>query len=221
VAQAAVEVLEHAGFQVAIPKQQLCCGRPLYDFGMLDQAKAQLADIMDSLAEDIDAGVPLVGLEPGCLSTFRDELVNLFPNDGRAQKLSSQSFMLSEFLERAGYQPGKITGKAIVHAHCHQRAVFGIDAERSILAKTGMQVDVLDSGCCGMAGSYGFDPEHLQSSLRIGEKVLLPAVRNAAVDTRIVVSGFSCREQVHQGTERRTMHLAEVLRAAIGPAESD
>lgn len=218
VAQAAVEVLEHAGFQVTIPKQQLCCGRPLYDFGMLDQAKAQLADILHALRDDIDAGVPLVGLEPGCLSTFRDELVNLFPDEPRAQKLSSQSFMLSEFLERSGYQPGQIAGKAIVHAHCHQRAVMGIEAERSILAKTGMQVEVLDSGCCGMAGSYGFDPEHLAASLRIGEKVLLPAVRNAAADTRVIVSGFSCREQVHQGTERRTLHLAEVLRAAIPPA---
>jgi Fe-S oxidoreductase len=220
VAQAAVEVLEHAGFQVTIPKQQLCCGRPLYDFGMLDQAKAQLADIMHSLRDDIDAGVPLVGLEPGCLSTFRDELVNLFPDEPRAQKLSSQSFMLSEFLERSGYQPGQIAGKAIVHAHCHQRAVMGIEAERSILAKTGMQVEVLDSGCCGMAGSYGFDPEHLEASLRIGEKVLLPAVRNAAADTRVIVSGFSCREQVHQGTERRTLHLAEVLRSAM-ESESD
>jgi FAD/FMN-containing dehydrogenase/Fe-S oxidoreductase len=219
VARAAVEVLEHAGFQVSIPTQQLCCGRPLYDFGMLDQAKAQLAAIMRSLAEDIDAGVPLVGLEPGCMSTFRDELVNLFPHDSRAKKLSSQSFMLSELLEQAGYQPGKITGKAIMHAHCHQRAVFGLDAERSILAKTGMQVEVLDSGCCGMAGSYGFDPKHLQASLQIGEKVLLPAVRHAPADTRVIVSGFSCREQVHQGTARRTLHLAEVLRAAIDTHE--
>jgi Fe-S oxidoreductase len=221
VAQAAVEVLEHAGFQVSIPQQQLCCGRPLYDFGMLDQAKAQLADIMRSLADDIDAGVPLVGLEPGCMSTFRDELVNLFPHDARAKKLSSQSFMLSEFLEQAGYVPGKITGRGIVHAHCHQRAVFGIDAERSILAKTGMKVEILDSGCCGMAGSYGFDPKHLQASLQIGEKVLLPAVRNAPADTRVIVSGFSCREQVHQGTARRTLHLAEVLRSAIDTQELD
>jgi FAD/FMN-containing dehydrogenase/Fe-S oxidoreductase len=219
VAQAAVDVLEHAGFQVTIPRRQLCCGRPLYDFGMLDQAKKQLADIMASLREEILAGVPLVGLEPGCLSIFRDELLNLFPDDALAQKLSSQSFMLSEFLERAGYAPGRIEGKALVHAHCHQRAVMGIDAERSILNKTGMQVQVLDSGCCGMAGAYGFDPQHLDASLRIGEKVLLPAVRDAAPETRIIVSGFSCREQVHQGTERRTLHLAEILRAAIDTEE--
>lgn len=107
--------------------------------------------------------MPLVGLEPGCLSTFRDELINLFPDDARACKLSSRSFMLNEFLKRAGYQPGKFSGRAIVHAHCYQRAVFGIDAEGSSLQKTGMQVNLLDSGCCGMAGSYGFDPEHLQA----------------------------------------------------------
>jgi FAD/FMN-containing dehydrogenase/Fe-S oxidoreductase len=218
VAQAAVAVLEHAGFEVTIPKRHLCCGRPLYDFGMLDQAKKQFVDILDALREDILAGVPLVGLEPGCLSAFRDELVSLFPDDELAQKLSTQSFMLSEFLENAGYVPGKTSGEAIVHAHCHHRAIMGIAAERSILDKTGMKVTVLDSGCCGMAGSYGFAPEHVEASMRIGEKVLLPAMRAAAPDTRLVLNGFSCREQVHQGAGRRTLHLAEVLAAAIPPA---
>jgi FAD/FMN-containing dehydrogenase/Fe-S oxidoreductase len=215
VAQAAVDVLEHAGFQVTIPKQHLCCGRPLYDFGMLDQAKKQFVDIMAALREDILAGVPLVGLEPGCLSAFRDELLNMFPDDDLAKKLSRQSYMLSEFLDNEGYEPVQMTGKAIVHGHCHHKAVIGMTAENNILKKTGLDIQVLDSGCCGMAGSFGFDPEHLESSLKIGEKVLFPAVRKAGQDTRIIANGFSCREQVHQGTPRRTQHLAEVLRDGI------
>jgi FAD/FMN-containing dehydrogenase/Fe-S oxidoreductase len=215
VAQAAVDVLEHAGFQVIIPKQHLCCGRPLFDFGMLDQAKKQFSDILVALRQQILDGIPLVGLEPSCIAAFRDELLNMFPDDELAKKLGSQSYLLSEFLEKAGYEPVKMEGKAIVHGHCHHKAVMGMAAERSILDKTGMNIQVLDSGCCGMAGSYGFDPEHVEDSIKIGEKVLLPAVRKADKDTRIVANGFSCREQVHQGTVRRTQHLAEVLRDGI------
>jgi len=220
VAQAAVTVLEDAGYAVEIPRQALCCGRPLYDFGMLDQAKSQLRDILHGLRDEIAAGVPLVGLEPGCLSVFRDELQNLFPDDALAQQLGRQTFLLGEFLEQAGYQPGRLGGKALVHAHCHQRAVFGIEAERRLLEQAGLQVQVLDSGCCGMAGGYGFDPQHVDASLRIGEKVLLPAVRGAAADTRVVINGFSCREQVQQGAARTSMHLAEVLRDAISASRS-
>jgi FAD/FMN-containing dehydrogenase/Fe-S oxidoreductase len=215
VAHAAVDVLEHAGFQVIIPKQHLCCGRPLFDFGMLDQARKQFSDILVALRQQILDGIPLVGLEPSCIAAFRDELLNMFPDDQLAEKLSSQSYLLSEFLDKAGYEPVKMEGKAIVHGHCHHKAVMGMAAERSILDKTGMNIQVLDSGCCGMAGSYGFDPEHVEDSIKIGEKVLLPAVRKADKDTRIVANGFSCREQVHQGTARRTQHLAEVLRDGI------
>ncbi len=215
VAQAAVRVLEHAGFQVTIPRQALCCGRPLYDFGMLDQARRQFVEIMETLRDDIEAGVPLVGLEPSCLSVFRDELLSLFPGDQLAEKLSRQSFLFSEFLEQVNYIPPEIRGEAIVHAHCHHRAIIGLDTERHVLGKTGMKVKILDSGCCGMAGAYGFAPENVEASRRIGEKVLLPAVREATPDTRILVNGFSCREQIHQGTERRTLHLAEVLAAAL------
>lgn len=221
VAQAAVKVLEHAGFQVTIPKQALCCGRPLYDFGMLDQARRQFTEIMESLRDDILAGVPLVGLEPGCLSAFRDELVNLFPDNELAEKLSRQSFLFSEFLEQAGYTPPEIKGEAVVHLHCHHRSLIGINDERSLLGKTGMKVRILDSGCCGMAGAYGFSPEHVEASRRIGEKALLPTVRAASTEACIVVNGFSCREQVHQGTERRTVHLAELLAAAIPAGQGE
>ncbi len=216
VAKAAVAVLEDAGFAVTIPRQALCCGRPLYDFGMLDRARRQLADILHALRDEIEAGVPLIGLEPGCMSVFRDELLNLFPDDALAKKLAGQSFLLGEFLERAGYRPGALEGEALVHAHCHQRALFGVDVERRMLEQAGLRVQVLDSGCCGMAGAYGFDPQRVEASLRIGERVLLPAVRGAAADTRVIVNGFSCREQVLQGAGRQALHLAEVLRDAIG-----
>ncbi len=216
VAQAAVQVLEHAGYEVSIPRRQLCCGRPLYDFGMLDEARAQFVEIMDALREDILAGVPLIGLEPSCLAAFRDELLNLFPNDDLAAKLSQQSYMLSEFLDKEDWQPPSLSGKVLMHNHCHHKAVIGAEAESALLKKAGMQVEVLDSGCCGMAGSYGFNPEHYEASMKIGERVLLPAVRRAEASTHVVTNGFSCREQVQQGAGRRPRHLAEVLSEGLG-----
>jgi FAD/FMN-containing dehydrogenase/Fe-S oxidoreductase len=215
VAQAAVEVLEHAGFQVIVPTRHLCCGRPLFDFGMLDQARRQFEEILAALRQPILDGVPLVGLEPSCVSSFRDELLNMFPDDPLAVRLGDQAWMLGEFLDRHGYQPAPLPGKAIVHMHCHHRAVMGIAAERKLLDRTGLDVDLLDSGCCGMAGAYGFEPDHVEDSLKIGELVLLPAVRAAAPGTRIVANGFSCREQVQQGTGRSVLHLAEVLREGL------
>jgi FAD/FMN-containing dehydrogenase/Fe-S oxidoreductase len=157
-AMAAVRVLEHAGYRVEIPAVRLCCGRPLYDFGLLDQAKQQLRDILEALQPAIDAGVPLIGLEPACLAVFRDEMVNLFPTDAQALKLSRQTFMFSEFLNKqAGYRPPPLPLKAIVHGHCHQKAVVGMADEVALLGAMGLDFDLLESGCCGMAGSFGFD----------------------------------------------------------------
>ena len=210
-AQAAVEVLEHADFHVIVPREHLCCGRPLFDFGMLDQARRQFDAILAALRQPILDGIPLVGLEPSCLAAFRDELQNMCPDDDLARKLGGQAWLLGEFLDRQGYAPARLTGKAIVHIHCHHRAVLGVDAERNVLARTGLDFQMLDSGCCGMAGSYGFEPAHVDDSLKIAELVLLPAVRQADPDTRVIANGFSCREQVYQGTRRRPQHLAEVL----------
>ena len=174
-AMAAVRVLEHAGYRVEIPSVRLCCGRPLYDFGLLDQAKQQLRDILDALRPAIEAGVPLVGLEPACLAVFRDEMVNLFPNDALALRLAEQSFMFSEFLvKQARYTPPRLQMKAIVHGHCHQKAVVGMADEVALLGAMGLDFDLLDSGCCGMAGSFGFDKHKVDLSMRIGELVLLP-----------------------------------------------
>ena len=216
VAEAAVEVLEAAGRRVLVPRQSLCCGRPLYDFGMLDLAKRLLGQLLQALRPAIRAGVPLVAIEPSCLAVFRDELCNLFPVDPDAERLAAQSFGLAEFLEREGYEPQPLPGrKAVVHGHCHQKALFGMEPDERLLLALGLDVELLDSGCCGMAGAFGFERDHYEVSRACGERVLLPAVREAPPDALIVADGFSCREQVRQETGRHAVHLAEVLRDAV------
>jgi FAD/FMN-containing dehydrogenase/Fe-S oxidoreductase len=215
VAMAAAEVLEAAGYRVVLPKQSLCCGRPLYDYGFLNTAKRLLRRILESLADEIAAGTPLVGLEPSCVSVFRDELCNLFPYDENARRLRQQTFLLSEFLVREGYQPPLLARKAILHGHCHQKAVLGMRDEETLLRQMGLELTVLDSGCCGMAGAFGFELNHYQISVQVGERVLLPAVREADPDTLLLTNGFSCREQIAQLAGRRALHLAEVLQLAL------
>jgi Fe-S oxidoreductase len=222
IAKAAVDVLEHAGYQVKIPQQSLCCGRPLYDFGMLDRAKATLEQTLAALQPDIAAGTPIIGLEPSCVSVFRDEMTNLLGNNPEAQKLKSQTFLLSEFLvNRADYRPPQLKRKAIVHAHCHHKSVLKFDCESELLKRTGLDFHVLDSGCCGMAGSFGFEAEKYDVSVKIGERILLPAVRSAPADTLIVTDGFSCYQQIEGLTGRKALHIAEVLQMAIREATTE
>jgi Fe-S oxidoreductase len=215
--RAALEVLQSAGYAVAIPPGGLCCGRPLYEFGFLDRATAYLRSVLDVLGEVIDDGVPFVVLEPGCASVFRDELRNLFPNDDRAVRLSRHVFVLSEFLEsgRLPYEPPQLAKRVLLHGHCHQKALMTMGPEEAVLRKMGATLDAPDSGCCGMAGSFGFEVDKYQISQAIGERVLLPAVRSALPDTLIVADGFSCREQIEQATGRKAIHLAEVLKLAL------
>ena len=217
VGKAAVEVLESAGFRVVLPKRDLCCGRPLYDYGMLGTARRWLLQILHSLADDIEAGVPIVGLEPSCTAVFRDEAYELFPQNENARRLKQQTFTLAEFLEKHApdYRVPKLERTAVVHGHCHHKAVMKMQAEEKILKKMGIDYHLLDSGCCGMAGAFGFEADHYDVSIACGERVLLPAVRNAGKDTLIVADGFSCREQVRQCTDRVPLHLAEVMRMAI------
>jgi Fe-S oxidoreductase len=217
-ARNAVEVLEAAGCQVELPPDGLCCGRPLYDWGMLDLAKRQLRAILTALRDDIRAGVPLVVLEPSCAVVFRDELLGLFPDDEDAQRLAGQTLLLSEFLARRGdaYAPPRLHGRALVQPHCHQHAVMGTDADRRLLERMGLEVTMLDGGCCGMAGSFGFEARHYDVSMAVGEHAVLPAVRAASSDTLIIADGFSCREQLTQGAGRQPLHLADVLRLALG-----
>ncbi len=215
--RAALEVLRRAGFTVRIPRSHLCCGRPLYDFGMIDRAKSYLRRIMQILGKQIDAGLPIVVLEPSCASVFRDELQNLFPAEERATRLRRQTFLLSEFLEShaPGYHPPELSGKVLLHGHCHHKALMKMNDEESLLRKMGSDLQSLDSGCCGMAGPFGFERDKFALSQAVGERVLLPAVRSAAQDTLIVSDGFSCREQIYQATGRRAVHLAEAMRIAL------
>jgi FAD/FMN-containing dehydrogenase/Fe-S oxidoreductase len=216
-AKAAVGVLEAAGFQVIVPRANLCCGRPLYDHGMLDRAQSLLLQILDELSPEIEAGIPIVGLEPSCVAVFRDELLNLFPHDERAQALSRQTFLLSEFLEtRAKHLPlPRLDRKAILHGHCHHKSLMKMTAEESVLRRLGVDFHSPAPGCCGMAGSFGFESDKYDLAIAIGELELLPAIRQAPADWLIIADGFSCREQIAQGTPRRALHLAEVLHMAL------
>ncbi len=209
---AAMRVLESAGFEVEWPQQHLCCGRALYDFGMMDRAKDYLKNVLDVLAPQLQAETPILVLEPSCASVFRDELQNLFPNDPRAAQLARQTYLLAEFLARHApqYQPPSLTGKKILlHGHCHQKTQM--NEEVALLKKTGASVTLLDSGCCGMAGPFGFEADKYEVSTKLAERVLLPAVRAAEEDSVTVTNGFSCREQIAQLSPRRAVHLAQVL----------
>ena len=214
---AAHEVLEHAGCEVVVPERHLCCGRPLYEWGMLDRAKRYLQKILHALAEDIRAGTPLIVLEPACATVFRDELTNLFPFDEQAKRLQRQTFLLCEFLAHhaSRFEPPALRRKAIVHGHCHHKAIMTLRDETAMLQRLGLDFRVLDSGCCGMAGSFGFEREKYPVSIAAGERVLLPTVRAADEGTLIVADGYSCREQIAQTTHRRALHLAEVLQLAL------
>ena len=213
IAIAAVEVLEAAGFGVSLPERKLCCGRPLYDYGWLDRAKRSLQQILNVLRAEIESGVPLVVLEPACLSIFRDELINFFPDDERAAKLSRQSYTLAGFLARkSDFKPRGLERAALLHAHCHQKSGWGVDDEVAMLSAMGVECTVLDSGCCGMAGAFGFDKNKYEVSIKIGEQRLLPAVRAAPFDAQIIADGYSCREQIAQCTPRTAVHSAQVIR---------
>jgi FAD/FMN-containing dehydrogenase/Fe-S oxidoreductase len=220
-AQAAVDVLEAAGYEVLVPQANLCCGRPLYDFGMLDRAKRLLLETLDVLGPKISAGIPVVGLEPSCVAVFRDELCNLFPQDDRARCLAQQTYLLSEFLEKKAqhFALPLLRRKALVHGHCHHKAIMKMTDEDAVLTRMGLDFQSPAPGCCGMAGSFGFEEEKYLVSQQVGELELLPAVRQAAADTIILANGFSCREQIAQNTGRHALHLAEVLQMALREGE--
>jgi FAD/FMN-containing dehydrogenase/Fe-S oxidoreductase len=217
VAQAVVEALEDAGMNVVVPMQSLCCGRPLYDYGMLATARKLLRQILDALREEIRAGTPLIGIEPSCLAVFRDELVEMFPHDEDAKRLKRQSFTLAEFLTRMveDYEPPQLHGQVILHGHCHHKAIMKLSSEKKLLDQMGLDVHELDSGCCGMAGSFGFEKEKYDVSVKCGERVLLPAVRQAEEGMLIVADGFSCKEQIHQLAKREALHVAQVIQLAL------
>jgi Fe-S oxidoreductase len=183
---------------------------------MLDLAKHQLRRILRALQDDIRAGTPIVVLEPSCASVFRDELLNLFPSNPDAVLLSRQTFLLGEFLAKfaADHEWPQLPSTAIVHGHCHQKSVLGMKEEESVLRALGLDYRILDSGCCGMAGAFGFEEDHYGVSVQVGEMRLLPAVRAAPDDSLIIADGFSCREQISQLAGRHALHLADVIHMA-------
>lgn len=220
VAIAGVEALEAAGFRVHVLQQRVCCGRPYYDYGMLSQARSALLRVMEATEPFVKQGMPVVGLEPSCVSVLRDELPALFPSDPRARLLAGQSFMFSEFLAR---QPGptalpKLPRRALVHGHCHHKSILDFSSEQRLLTGLGLQLEVLDAGCCGMAGGFGFEKDHYAVSRQIAELALLPAVRNAGAETLLIADGFSCREQVWQLAGKRALHTAEAISLALHTA---
>jgi Fe-S oxidoreductase len=202
VAIAATEVLESAGFRVLVPDRSLCCGRPLYDYGMLKLARRLLRRILDGLREEIRRGTPVVALEPSCGAVFRNELTNMLPDDEDAKRLARQTFTLGEFLAKhaADWEMPRLERKALVHFHCHQRAASDTDCDRTVLDRLGLDYEVLDDGCCGLAGSFGYERgERYEVSIKAGEKTLLPAVRAASPHTLLMTDGFSCRSQIEHG----------------------
>ncbi len=214
---AATRALENLGFRVVVPDRPLCCGRPLYDWGMLDSARALWRQVMACLRADIDNGTPIVGLEPACVSAFRDELPGLFANDETARRLSKLTLFFSEFLEQHAPHATlpQLPRQAMVQIHCHHHAIIKPDAERSVLDRLGLSYEVLPSGCCGMAGSFGFESDKYGVSMIAAERVLLPRLRASAPDTLVLADGFSCREQIEQGSGRKTVHIAEAAARLI------
>jgi FAD/FMN-containing dehydrogenase/Fe-S oxidoreductase len=214
---AAYELLERAGFDVIVPRRDVCCGRPLYDYGFLGLARRQLRRTLADIRDQIRAGLPVIVLEPSCAAVFRDELPNMLPHDQDAARLASQVTLLGAFVRRHQdrFRLARLEAGMLFHGHCHQKAVFGVDDDTELLRSLGAQVDVPDTGCCGMAGSFGFEASHYDLSIAVGQRVLLPAARRLPVGSLIVADGFSCREQLAQAAGRHAQHLSQILRQAV------
>jgi FAD/FMN-containing dehydrogenase/Fe-S oxidoreductase len=218
VGQAAIEVLEDAGWRVVLPGGPLCCGLTWISTGQLAIARRVLRRTVRTLSTHLQAGTRIVGLEPSCTAVFRNDARDLFPGDRDVQRLRDQTLTLAELLRRHsdGWHPPRIHGRAVVQTHCHQHAVLGFDDDRALMAEAGLDADVLDSGCCGLAGNFGFEAGHYEVSMACAERVLLPAVRAADDETRVLADGFSCRTQIEQSdVGRRPVHLAEVLASGL------
>ncbi len=213
---ACVEALEEAGWRVEMPTSHVCCGRPLYDYGFLDMAERYLKRTLDVLRDDIRAGVPVVGIEPSCLAVFKDELTGVLPHDNDAQRLAGNAYHFAEFFEEHDIDLPRLDREALLWGHCHHKATGGMGPEQSVLAdRMGLEVEEVTGGCCGLAGSWGFEDGKYEMSMDIGDEALLPAVRDAAADGVIIANGFSCKTQIEAGdTNRRALHVAEVMKLA-------
>ena len=223
VGRAAVQVLEALGYQVTLVSQKRCCGRPLISKGMLHKAKAWARQNVDALLPYAREGVPIVGVEPSCLLTFRDEYIDLL-GDEAARTVASQAFLLEELVTQAVAQDPGAAGAfgsdglsgLLVHGHCHQKALTGMGSTLQALQLAGYPAEVVDAGCCGMAGAFGFEAEHYDISRAMGAHRLFPALEAPqASDKQVAVTGMSCRQQISHFTSRRPRHVAEYLAAAL------
>ncbi len=221
VGQATVKLLEAAGFEVILVENRLCCGRPLLSKGMVEQARSRACTNVSLLSHHASQGIPIVGTEPSCILTFRDEYLDLLPGNTDAKIVAENSFLLEEFLLKLQDTekldiPWKSNSLSVLfHGHCHQRALVGSEPSLELLRLSGCLVNDSGASCCGMAGSFGYEKEHYEISKTIGEDRLFPAVRQAPPETVITVSGVSCRQQIEHFTDRRTRHIAEVLASQI------
>jgi FAD/FMN-containing dehydrogenase/Fe-S oxidoreductase len=212
---ACVEALEAAGWNPVIPQRHVCCGRPLYDYGFLDQAERYLRNTLDVLRDEIRAGTPVVGMEPSCLAVFKDELGKMLPHDDDAQRLAANAYHWSEFFQQFDVPVPRLDREVLLWGHCHHKATGGIDPEQQLLERMGAQVRMVSGGCCGLAGSWGFEAGKQEISMACGEQALLPAVRAAHQQTVVVANGFSCKTQIEQaGTGRRALHVAQLMTMA-------
>ncbi|MET9857759.1 FAD-linked oxidase C-terminal domain-containing protein [Streptomyces smyrnaeus] len=230
---ACVEAIEAAGWSVVMPEQHVCCGRPLYDYGFLDAAERYLHNVLDTLRPHLRADTPVVGMEPSCLAVFKDELTKLLPHDNDARRLAANALHFAEFFDTYGITPPRLAGNgaapkgqdtasdttgagdALLWGHCHQRATGGTEADRKLLDKLGLRTEDLTGGCCGLAGSWGFEQGKYGISMDCGEQALLPAVRDAAPGTTVVANGFSCKTQLGAaGVGGEPVHLAELVKRA-------
>jgi Fe-S oxidoreductase len=228
-ARAARTVLEAGGYTVVEDgsSRPLCCGRTFLSAGLVDEAREELTRVVAALGPSAARGVPIVGIEPSCLLTLRDELGAVVKSDA-VPAIAKQSMLLEEFLvreSRAGTLklPFAADGKreAYLHGHCHQKALGAFpDVVAALQLVPGLTVKTIDSSCCGMAGSFGYEAEHYEVSLAMAERSLLPAVRSAPPDALIVADGTSCRHQIEDGAKRGAVHVARVLEAALRPLQN-
>ncbi|MYR87041.1 FAD-binding protein, partial [Streptomyces sp. SID685] len=219
IGRSAVRVLADAGFRVAVPTRPVCCGLTWISTGQLETAKRVLRRTLEVLAPYLEAGTPVIGLEPSCTAVFRSDAPELLPDNQDVQRLAGQVRTFAEQLVHHApddWRPPALARQALVQTHCHQHAVLKDDADRALMRRAHLDADVLDEGCCGLAGNFGFERGHHEVSMAVAEQGVLPAVRGAAPDSLVLADGFSCRTQIEEGgTGRRALHLAEALALAL------
>jgi Fe-S oxidoreductase len=226
-ARAALKVLQAAGYTVHLPRaadggRPLCCGRTFLASGLVNEARAEARRMIDTLTPFVERGVPVVGLEPSCLFGLRDEFLSMLPG-GEAAELALNAYLFEEFVARE-HEAGRLKldlkplpqNKALLHGHCHQKAFAVMPAvQKALELIPDLKVELIESSCCGMAGSFGFDAEHYDVSMRMAELSLLPKIRAADTDTLLIADGTSCRHQIHDGAGREALHVARVLERAL------